>query len=82
MDTVKIPSYLLDMVMLEKKRIIIKSQNYVVIQLDKRNIEKRITQTESKEYAGKLFQKDITYHLVHINVSKQNTKKEEYVATA
>ena len=70
---VKVPSYLVDMVMLEGKTLILKNEDIVICKIKKKTIESRIKQIESKEFDGKLFEKAIKYHLIQIDTNELKT---------
>lgn len=64
---VKVPSYLIDMVLIDNKILMLKSESVTIVRLDKKNIEKHIKYVESRKYSGKLYKEDIEYHLVQID---------------
>ena len=71
----KVPSYLIDMVLLENKILMIKSQDVTICRLDKKVINNAIILVESKQYDGRLNKLPIKYHLIHIDTSITKTKK-------
>lgn len=71
----KVPSYLVDMVMLKNKILIIKSGDISVAQFTKETVQESIVLVEATEYDGRLFKKDIKYHLIHINTEKADCKE-------
>ena len=73
-DIVKVPSYLIDMVVLENKKLMLMNGDTAIITLDKKSINDRITFAETSQYKGKLFGKDISYHLAHVNTLVTNKK--------
>jgi hypothetical protein len=70
---VKVPSYLVDMVLQKNKILMIKSEDVTVAKLDKKNINEAIKYVESRQYNGRLNNESIKYHLIQIETSK--TKK-------
>jgi hypothetical protein len=68
-NIVKVPSYLIDLVVLENKKLMLMNGEIAVITLDKKSINDRITFAESRQYEGKFLGKEIKYHLAHVNTS-------------
>lgn len=66
----KVPSYLVDMVLLENKILMIKSEELTVAKLDKKTIKDAIKSIELRQYNGRLNNEPIKYHLVQIETSK------------
>lgn len=77
---VKVPSYLVDMVMLENKTLMIKSDDVVISKFDKKTIAEKIRQIESKEFDGMLYEKAIKYRLIRIDTNKTKTPVAQEVA--
>lgn len=65
-NIIKVPSYLIDMVLIENKKIMLMKDETTIITLDKESINDKIIFAETRQYKGKLNKKDIEYHLVHI----------------
>lgn len=76
-NIIKVPSYLIDMVVLENKKLMLMNGDITISVIDSKNIKDRISFAEKTEYKGRLFGKEISYHLIHINAlktSKANCK--------
>lgn len=71
-NIVKVPSYLIDMVVLENRKLMLMSGEITLITLDKKSINDKITFAEARQYKGKLFGKDINYHLTHVSTLVTN----------
>jgi len=65
---VKIPSYLVDMVLLEGKVLMIKIGEKIVSKFNKENMESYIKTIESHLYDGILYQQNIKYNLVQVRL--------------
>jgi len=65
-NIIKVPSYLIDMVVLENKKLMLMNGETPIITLDKKSINDRITFAETRQYNGKFRGEDIKYHLTHI----------------
>jgi len=63
------------MVLMKNKILMVKSDDIVVLQLTKETIEESIVLTESKQYDGRLYEKDIKFHLIHLKTEKTDCKK-------
>ena len=70
---IKVPSYLIDMVVFQEKKLMLMSEDITIITLDKKNLDERIIFAESVQYEGRLFGKNIKYHLTHVNTLNSNT---------
>jgi hypothetical protein len=79
---VKVPSYLVDMVLMEGKTLMIQIEDKIVSKFNKDTIESAIKEIESKVYKGKFNQEDIEYHLIQIRLEiKTNKTKAKVLAT-
>lgn len=79
---VKVPSYLVDMVLMEGKTLMIQIEDKIVSKFNKDTIESAIKEIESKVYNGKFNQEDIEYHLIQIRLEiKTNKTKAKVLAT-